>query len=237
MLNWNTVLTYVKGRLALPSSFIEKTDTELKEWIKITTIPEFSLYYPDVETVSVLPTNPDTVVPGSSNKYYFYDEEDLDIIGIKQCYFSLSNDIVSGHPIFGAMSFEGMKNWSLEVFKSKFFMPFSNWHKTYKFIGPNIIHVLPDAQNENFVVEYEREQPHDLRKIPASLKRHFMDLALADVMIQLGSIRTGYQGMTTPFGDLPIRGDELKTEGQDLRREIIDQIREDTFPPMIIEIE
>jgi len=237
MINFNQVLNYIKGRLALPSTFIEKNDTEIMDWIKNVTIPDFSNYYPDVEWTSVLVNNTTYIVSGRSYHFYFFDEEDLPIYDIRQCYFSLSDDHITGYPLMPALSFEGMKWWALDVFKSKFFKPFSDWGKTYRFIPQNIVRVLPDAP-ENFVVEYEREQPHDLRKIPATLKRIFMDLCLSDIMIWIGSIRTHYGDgrLSTPFGEIPLNGDSLKAEGNELRDKIIDKISEDTIPPVIIDI-
>jgi hypothetical protein len=237
MINFNQVLQYIKGRLALPSTFIEKTDTEMTDWIINVTLPDFSNYYPDIEWTSVLIDNVNYAVPGKTYHYRFFDEEDLPIYDIRQCYFSLSNDYITGWPALPALSFEGMKWWALDVFKSKMFKPFSQWNKTYRFIPQNIVRVLPDV-TENFVVEYEREQPHDLRKVPAAMKRMFMDLCLADIMVWIGGIRTHYGGgrLTTPFGEIPLEGDTLKSEGQELRRELIEKMIDDTIPPVIIDI-
>lgn len=236
MLNWNKVLDYVKGNLALPSGFFEKNDKELTDRIKISVIPEFSLYYPDIETTLVLIEENEYKVIGKSNHYRFYDEEDLDILDIKQCYFSMTNEIDMYHPVVGPTSFEDFKWWSLGVFKSRFFQPFSMWSKTYKFIQPNIVRVLPEA-DENFVVEYEREQPHDLRRIPNALKKQFMDLCLADVMIWIGRIRTGYATIQTPNGEISLNGDSLKGDGETIRDRVIEQLKESALPPFIFDIE
>jgi len=238
MLNFNQVLQYIKGRLSLPSTFIEKTDLEIQEWIKNVTIPDFSEYFPDEEYVSVLVNDSNYIVPGKTHHFRFFDEEDLPIYDIKECFFSIGDDIITGHPVMGAMSFEGLSCWALSVFKSRFFKPFSEWYKTYKFFMPNIVRVLPDAR-ENFVVNYEREQPHDLRKIPPSMKRIFMDLCLADIMLWIGGIRSHYGGgrITTPFGEIPLDGDTLKSDGQELRRETIEKLAENTLPPIVIDID
>lgn len=235
MLNFNQVIQYIKARLALPNGCIEKTDTEIQNYIINVTIPDFSNYFPDVEWVSVLPSNSNYMVPGKTYHYKFFDAENLPIYGIKQCYFSESDDYITGHPPLSSFSFESMKWWSLSVFKSRFFKPFSAWNRTYRFIPPNIVRVLPCA-DDNFVVEYEREQPPDLRKIPASMKRVFMDLALADIGILIGSIRTQFSEITTQFGTIPIKGEELKSEYQDLRRETLEKLVENSMPEVFIDI-
>lgn len=235
MLNFSQVLQYIKARLSLPNGCLEKTDAELQEYIINATIPDFSNYFPDVEWTSVLPSNINYTVPGKTYHYRFFDDEDLPIYGIKECYFSESDDYITGHPPLSSFSFESMKWWSLSVFKSRFFKPFSCWHKTYRFIPPNIVRVLPEADS-NFVVEYEREQPHDLRKIPPAMKRIFMDLALADCGILIGSIRTQFTEITTQYGTIPLKGEDLKTEYQDLRRETIDKLAENSLPEVTIDI-
>ena len=238
MLNWNNILIYIKGRLSLPNTFIEKNDNEIREWIKNVTIPKFSNYFPDEEYTSVIVNNPNYLVPGKTYHYRFYDEECCSIYGVKNCYFSCSDDLIAGHPADGPVSFDGLNCWALEIFKSRFFIPFSDWNKSYSFFAPNIIRVLPEGSSDNFVVNYEREQPHDLRKIPASMKRLFMDLCLADIMIWIGGIRTNYGGgrLTTPFGEIPLEGDTLKSEGQELRREVIEKLEENSLPPIVIDV-
>ena len=238
MLNFNQILKYIKGRLSLPSTFIEKTDNEMIEWIQNVSIPDFSEYFPDEEYTSVIVSNSNYLVPGKTYHYRFFDEEDLPIYGIKECYFSISDDLIAGHPIMGALSFDNLECWALGVFKSRFFKPFTEWDRTFKFFMPNIVRVLPSA-TDNFVVNYEREQPHDLRKIPPSMKRIFMDLCLADIMLWIGSIRSHYGGgrITTPFGEIPLEGDTLKSDGNELRREVIEKLTENTLPPIIIDID
>ena len=237
MLNWNTVLTYIHNKLSLPSSFIELNDEKIKNCIIDKVIPEFSKYFPDEEYAVVIVNNPNYRHEIRQNWYYFFDEEDLDIYGIKECYFNLEGQSASGHPMYEPMNFASLPWWSLEVFKSKFFLPFSRFAYTYKFQQPNMIQVLPQILN-NFVVFYEREQPHDLRRIPNALKSEFMDLALAEIKVIIGSIRSMYgQGqISTPFGEINLNGDMLKQEGDDLKREILEKLEEHSLPPVVIDI-
>lgn len=237
MLNWNRLLSYVKGRLGLPSGFIEKTDDELKNWIILTTIPTFSQYYPDDEYVPVIQGNPIYKTDPRRSVYTFHDEEDLDVIGIKEVYFDIGNPILTGHPVLGTFSFSGFPWWSLAVFKSNLFAGSSQWNYSYKYIPPNFVQIFPEDCNSNFVVCYEREHPHDLRKIPSAMNSMFMDLAYADCAIMIGEIRSHYGDGTlnTPFGEIPLMGSQLKQEGQDMKQQLIDKFTDDTIPPIIIE--
>jgi hypothetical protein len=237
MLNWNKVLLFVKGRVSLPSSFIEKADKQLIEWVTEISIPTFSKYVPDWERCVVNPGLPYNQTD-KTNIYRFYDPEDLPIYGTRNFYWDGSGNFATGHPVVGPTTFEGMKDWALEVFKSKMLKPFSYWSYTGRFIRPNKVQVLPTI-NSCFVVEYEREQPHDLRKIPNEHTRNFMDLALSDVMLWLGSMRSMYGDgrIQTPFGEIPLNGDSLKTEGQELQRETIEKLKDESLPGVVIDIE
>ena len=250
MLNWNTVLKYVKGNIALPSSFIEKNEKEIQDWITEETIPQFSQYFPDAEFTAILPHDKTYKHPSKSSHYLIFDEEELPVYDIRMIYFPMDGDLFTGHPPFGAFSFEGMTWWSLSVFKSRFFRPYSMWAKTYKFFPPNVVRILPnvdetmtgDALSTNqkaFVVEYEREQPHDLRRIPASLEPQFKKLALSDVMIWIGNIRTQYGDgrITTPFGEIPLNGENLKNDGRDLHEKTIEILADEAMPPIVVDIE
>lgn len=237
MLSWTKVLRFVKNRMALPSGFIEKTDEELKENIIDTALSEFSRYYPDEEFAPVLPDNENYQKSPRTGHFYFFDEEDLDILGITECYFNLAAEQIMGHPLYGPWSFEGAQWWALDVFKSRFFRPFSNYNYTYKFESPNVVQVLPENIKNNFLVKYMREHPHDLRKIPKSLEREFMELALAETLVWIGSIRSQYGDniIDTPFGQIPLRGEDMRNRGEELRRNLIDKWETDTLPGPIID--
>lgn len=237
MLNWNTVLRYIHNNLALPSSYIELTDDQMKEAIIMKSIPEFSKHYPDTEYTSVIVTDSRYKHEIRQNWFYFYDDEDLDIYGIKECFMNLDGPMFAGHPYMEPMSFESLTNWSLDVFKSRFFLPFSQFNYTYHFEQPNYIQVLP-SPTSNFVVYYEREQPHDLRRISNQFKTDFLDLALAEIKILIGSTRTMYgQGqISTPFGEINLNGDMLRQEGVDLKREVLDRMYEEAPPAVVIDI-
>lgn len=228
---------FVKGNLGLPTGFIEKTDTELTNWIKTFTLPVFSEYFPDNEYTSVIVENTNYKHDVRNNWFYFFDEEDLDIFGIKDVFFSLSESVSLYHPIPGPITFEGMKWWSLDVFKSRFFQSYTDYNYSYKFREPNIVEILPTPR-DNFVVWYEREQPDDLRKIPTSRKNWFLQLALADLKIYLGSIRSNYGDgiIDTPFGSIPLKGDILKSDGESARSALLELFVSETMPSVTLSI-
>lgn len=240
MLNWNKTLTYVKANLSLPSTFIEDTDNQIKEYLIITALSEFSSFFPDWERTPIYPDSSSYKVSGKQSQYYIFDEEDCDIINVKYCYFNLANEVWTGHPLVGSYSLEQHLWFSLNVFRSKLFQKYSDYDRVYRFIEPNIVEILPSNLGvDPFVVEYERTQPKDLSKIPQAMELTFMDLCLAHEMIKLGNLRSHYGGgnITTPFGDIPLNGQELVQRGEELRSRIVDKLMENSIPDIFIEVE
>ncbi len=251
MLNWSDLLFYIKGRLALPSSFIEKADTDLKRWIVNTALREFSDYIPDLAWTGINPRET-AFQTEKGNIFKFFDAEELDILGVVNYYYSDAGYFATGHPVFPVFGGQGscgsgggscatgseLANFALQCMRSGMYRKFSYWGYTGKFITPNMVRILPEI-TEVFVLEYERMQPHDLRKIPSEHARSFMELALAEVMLWIGSIRTHYGGgqIATPFGEIPLQGDTIKQEGQELKRETVDRLKEVSLPGIIVDIQ
>lgn len=239
MLTWDKTLTYVKSNLALPSTFIENTDAQIQEYLKITALSEFSTYFPDWERTPVYPDTSSYRVSGKVNQYYFYDEEDLDIFNVTSCYFNVTHELWTGHPLVGPYSLEHYKWFSLAVFKSKLFKKYSDYDRIYRYIPPNIIEILPgNISDETFVVEYERMQPHDLSKIPQAMEMLFMDLCLAHQMIKLGNLRSHYGSgnIETPFGSIPLNGEDLRSRGDDLRQRTVEKLADNSIPEILIQV-
>ena len=236
MIDWNGIIKYVKHNIGLPSGFIEKADEDIREYLIENSLSEFSNYYPDKEYAPILVDNPKYKHPTRPWHYLIIDEENLSIYGIIQCYFDASVDFMGGHPLIGPMSFEGMKWFALSAFKSNFLYPYSNWRYDYHFVPPNMIRVRQQMQPNNFVVQYERSHPPDLRRIPGAMERIFKELCLSDIMIWIGNIRNMYGSLRTPYGDLPINGDAMKSEGNEKKRNILERFVEDSRPPFILDV-
>jgi hypothetical protein len=109
---------------------------------------------------------------------------------------------------------------------------------TYEFEHPNVVRISPYPFNnlQFCTVEYERMSADDFREIPNDLHRYFLDLALADIMINIGRIRKRYGGgnLRTPFGEIPLESD-IFDEGKTLRSEVIEKLERLYVPNIRIE--
>ena len=236
MLNQNTVLNYIKTNLAFPFQMIEFTDEKILEYISTYTAKEFSYYFPEVRTIGVNLTLPQNKVPGKANEFYIFDEQGLEILGIRNIFFSMSNWMFHGHPPLGPLSLGELPNWALAVETAGWVKQFSNWDYTYEFKHPNVVRVSPTPNSEQWVaVEYEREQHPSFSGITSELQMYFMQLCLADIMILLGRLRKKYSdgNIKTPFGDIPLNA-EIGDEGKEMKRDIIDKLTAGSLPNLVL---
>jgi len=135
----------------------------------------------------------------------------------------------------GVFSYHELGEMALRVHESISTKMFSSWDHTFEFQHPNIIRISPYPFNElqKCTVEYERMSSEDFSEIPNDLHIHFLNLALADIMVSLGRIRKRYGGgnLRTPFGEIPLES-EIFDEGKTLKAETIEKL-ERLFIPNI----
>jgi len=238
MLNQSRVLDYVKDHLGFPFMFIELEDDKLMEFITTYSLREFSYYIPDIKKMNLNLLNPNVQVPGRSNEYYLEEPDNLEILNVVEVYFSLGHHILHGHPPIGPLSHGELKEWALSVAMAGDVMMHSSYDKTYEFMHPNVLRISPvtPQHDSSVTVEYERVHPPDFRTIPNDLQMDFCKLALADTMIRLGRIRKKYADgqMRTPFGEIPISA-EILDEGKEMKRELLERLKETYLPNVTIE--
>lgn len=239
MLNQNRVLNYIKQNLAFPFQFIELTDEKILEYIKTYSLREFSYYIPNIATTGLNLADTNNLVPnGRPNEFYVTDELGLEILNIKNIYFSQSNWMFHGHPPLGPLSMGELIPWAFSVETAGWVKTYSNWNYTFEFKSPNIVRISPTPISEGWVtVEYERIHPESFATIPNDLQMFFMDFCLADIMILIGRLRQKYGsggGIKTPFGDIPLNADEMLGDGKDKKRELLDKLNTTYIPNVII---
>ena len=232
MLNDNLVLDYIKENLSFPFQKLEIDDDKILDYTKRFTLRKFSYYVPDKNKISLDMNLDINKVSSMSNEYYVRDPEGIDIMNVIEVIPMEGDYLMTGHPIMGGQGIPSIREWALQTNNSMTSRTFSDMDKTWEFIPPNKIRITGRIFKWNrCVVEYERLQPTDFRKIPTDLHMLFMDYALACMMENIGRIRKKYsQGnLRTPFGEIPI-GDEIFDEGQTKKQEI-EQRMEQLFTP------
>jgi len=236
MLNQSRVLNYIKSNLGFPFQPLELEDDYILDYITDYTLKTWSLYFPEKQKMK-LQLNDDSLLANSrQNEFYLEESEGLEILNVVDLYFPASHFYALGHPYIGVYNFEGIKYFALAAIQAADAKMFSPYDYVFEFIHPNILQIMPVPDNLTYcIVEYERTQPSDLSGIPNDLQMIFNDLALADIKILIGNARKRFDGLRTPFGEIPVNQD-LASEGKEERREIIDKLQTGSFPNIIMDI-
>ena len=235
MLSSSTLLTYVKTSLGYPYVNLELTDEQILAHVQTFSIKEFSQYFPDVNKINLDLSDTTLKVPIVGNEYYIEDPDGMEILTVKNIYWPLSDYILHGHPPIGPLTHNQLPDWALSVSMAMDVKMFSSFDKTFEFRHPNIVRISPVPNNiASCTVEYERVHLTDFSTIKNELQMYFMELALADVMILLGRIRTKYSDLKTPFGDIPVNA-ALLDEGKERKKEIMDKLQAGSLPNIIFD--
>jgi hypothetical protein len=236
MLNSSKVLNYIKRNLGFPHMFIELDNNSILEYVRDFTIPEWSHYFPDINTIGFNPQVASNKVSGKSNEYYITDPLNLEILGIVDIYWPQNDYIIHGHPIMGPMSMGELPSFALDAEVAGWVKQFSSFDKTFEFKHPNIVRISGMGLGDWIAIEYERIHPSDFSKITNDLQNYFLELALADIMIQISKIRKRYANgnLKTPYGEIPL--EDPGEEGQTKKREILEKLTVGSLPNITLDI-
>jgi hypothetical protein len=234
MLNTSRVLKYIKDNLGFPFSHFEFDDNDIIDYFTSYSLREFSHYFPYTEKINLNLLLPSSKVPGRGNEFYL--ETSKEILSVIDVYFPMGDYILFGHPPIGPFSLGELKEWALNVEVAGMIKHYSSYDKTFEFKHPNIVRISPIPTNiQNCTVEIETIQPTDLSGVTNDTQHYFLELALADAMIRIGSVRKKYGGqMRTPFGEIPINS-EIYEEGKDKKRDILEKLVAGSIPNVSIE--
>ena len=225
MLNQSRILKYVKDNLGFPFMALELEDDQILEHITTYTLREWSYYVPEVKRTYLNLDLEANQVAGRSNEFLITDEQGLEILNVKDIYFPMGSQIMFGQPPLGPLSHGELREWALAVETSQTVKLFSSFDYTFEFIHPNMVRISPVPNNVGTVtVEYERIQPDDLSGIPNELQVLFCEFCLADIQIVIGRVRRKYSAIRTPFGEIPLDGESVFSEGKEKKRELIEKL-------------
>ncbi|MCK9556060.1 hypothetical protein M0R36_09640 [bacterium] len=218
MLSKQKTLRYIKNTLALPFNKIELTDDKIWEYLIDFTIPEFSSYWPDKRIIGYNFTDltNHAMVPYN---YYFRDPEGNSVLSVLEIIPS-HDVVVQKHPYIGILNFEQSVPYVESIEEAGLMYRFGYYTFSFEFIHPNIIRVSGAIPTTSAII-YERVHPSDLYTIDGHMEKYFLKFCLADIKILLGNIRTKFQNLTTPYGEIPINAG-IKDEGMTEKREVIE---------------
>lgn len=235
MLTWSHIIARIHEELSLPFQMIEKSDMQIIDYLKRNALKKFEMYFPQKWRISVNCSDPAIKVPGRYSEFYLIDPDDREIKNVTAFIPNLGGDLMTGHPIVGPWSFEQLENWSLAVFKSRNLKVFSNFNYTTEFIPPNQFRISPKYDAVG-VVEYERSHDPELSTINPELNDVFIDLCQSMLFMMIGRLRKKFSNTTTPFGEIPLNGEDLFNEGKEIYDRTIELMKAGSVPNVIVDI-
>jgi len=225
MITWNEILQFIKDELCLPNHVLERSDEEIKDYLIQKAFPVFEQYVPDVGKCTVLCRDPKFRKDNSGSEFYIYDDEDRDIITIKDVIFDESVEYMFGRNPVGPLSWGSVPEYELSDFLATNTRLFSKYNYTFEFIHPNIVRVSPVYVYDKLVVIYERKHAKDLSSIPNVYEYQFKEICVALVMQWIGRLRKRYQNIQTPFGEINLSADDLYSEGENRLTSVKEELR------------
>lgn len=233
MLNETKVLYYIKENLGFPHVDIEKSDEQLMMYVKMFSLSEFSNYVPDVFEWRLLTDRPKIKVEGTNNMFYILDPDGCDILNVVAVIPAEAESFYYGYPYMSYQgSFDGVADMLLQIDQAETLQQFSRGDQSFDYFPPNKIRIFPSFMNsQKYVVRYERVHPEHFMTIPQEYSIDFLNLALADAMMNCGTVRSKYSNITTPFGEIPLNT-TLKDQGSELKQRTIEKLK--SLPPNLL---
>jgi hypothetical protein len=230
---WQTyanLLDYIKLNLGAKTSAFEFSDEDIIDIIKEHTLPEFSKYIPLIKYYRV--TEEENLITENPTKLYQFKNF---------CYKIMKINNVIGTATLQDMDLlylqAGRQSaWDVtEMLMAKNYSDMSMIAvppQTWRFFPPDKIEIIKSHDaliiNRDFIAELAciHDNPTTVNPDQYNLLR---DLALADIMIYIGRIRTRYEQFTTPYGEVQVVSRAYIDEGTQLRERTLEALK--NLPP------
>jgi hypothetical protein len=230
--NWNNVLSYIKIQLGVPTNMLEFPDDELIEHLQEHVLSLFS-QYSAARGYSII-RGDNKIIGGPGSPQFMYRipvPKDTYIIDILEALPTKEETIVDmvGGAIIDVGSAMNMviSNVYIDAVRS---MQVRN---TWEFLPPDIL--MFDKEVSACVVIYKTN--HNMLNTikPDVYHKAFKPLCLANTKLWVAAQRSKFENLSTPFGQINLNYDVLKTEGQTERDNAM-QILESLPPEILIDV-
>ncbi len=227
---YSNLLDYVKLNLGASTNAFEFSDEEMIDIFREHTIPEFSKYIPLIRYYRM--TYDENLVTESPTFLYQFKNF---------CYKIMKVNNVIGTATLMDMDLLYMqagRQTSYDV--SEFLMSANYAHmaqiavppQTWRFFAPDKIEVMHSSDtmsfNYDFICELAciHENP---TTVNPDMYNFLRDLALSDIMIFVGRVRSKFESFTSPYGEVQVASRSWVDEGNQLREKTLENLR--NLPP------
>jgi hypothetical protein len=228
--NYSNLIDYIKLGLGASTNAFEFNDEQMIDIIKSHTLPEFSKYSPLIRYYRVTIEN--NLV--TENPTYVYQFKNF-------CYKIMKvNNVIStaGLQDMDMMYSQLSRQTAYDI--TDFLVNVNYLHmstialpdKTWRFFPPDKIEITRATDTMDFSRDFITELAcihDDPTTVNPDLYSFLRDLALADIMIFIGRIRSRFESFTSPFGEVQVASRSWVDEGTQLREKTIEALK--NLPP------
>lgn len=227
VINWNNTIKYIKSQLGSQVNQLEIDEYDIVDIIETITMPEFCSYFNYEDYIYGEHLVEDTTYQiRPSALIVDYDRQ---IFEIKDIYFPRYVVASFQIPYMATDSVEyAIDSYATSIPKSM--VPIRNW----EFIRPNRILFnfpgivsVPDIDKIIVRVGAAFKNPNE---IEPSMYKVFRKLAAADTIDYVIALRTKYQNLTTPQGQINMDLARLEQKSAQLRQEAMSVLEDQTIP-------
>lgn len=236
--NWNNLLRYVKRKVGSPLNFFELTDEDIYDIVIEDVLPVLSQY---VGRPTWFKIGPQHIKPGtpegdshySSERYIIPVPKEIAIVEVVEVYWNQFG-MAGGHELGMAQGYitmldprdTVMANTFVDMVKSFDIAP------TFRFIPPKEILFDISLQGKTIIIECKAEHSN-LTSLPSDIYFEFLrPLTYAEVLESIVGMRKKYKSIATPFGQIELNWEELKSDADQIKSSIQEKL--DSLPPEVL---
>jgi len=219
MINLSQTLNYIKARLGASVHKLELSDQEILRCIQEETMYTMSEFFPEKKIHRIYPHE---LVDDHEGTYFLRGLEDRVVLGVSKLLEnnSATHNVGTGSsfydhslPIHNIESF--MMTKAVVNVSSALSFPY-----TYEFKPPNKVLIQPHIRTPFVDLELKLVHANPSTFHPG-LRKYFNKLALYDVQLDLLGIRKYFQSISSSYGEINLRMEDLEQADQS-REELIE---------------
>jgi hypothetical protein len=224
--NWNTLLSYIKKKVGAPLNLLEITDDDIYNTVMDDVIPALSQYIGKPLWLRLTSSNLASVTSAeNSNTYDIPVPTGVTLVDVVEAYYSDSSTIWDSYgEIIGILD-------PRDVVMSNEYNDMVNYLSTvqsFRFLYPNKISFDEELDGDAIL---ECKAIHtDLSTIPGDIFYDiFRDWCLAEIKENILAMRSKYESLTAPFGEIRLNWQKLEQDVTTIRQKIEDKLN--AIPP------
>jgi len=228
--NYSNLIDYIKLNLGASTNKFEFTDEEMADIICEHTIPLYSKFDPLIRYYRMeYSTNLIT-----ENPTYVYQFKNFNYKIMKINQVIPSSSVEDLNMLYSQALRTNMQDVT-EMLMNMNYMHMSNIAvapHTWRFFAPDKIEITRTTDtvtfSRDFIAEVACIHP-DPTTVNPDMYVYLRDLALADIMIYIGRIRSKFESFSSPYGEVQVASRSWVDEGNQLRRDTVESLK--NLPP------